>query len=73
MSVAEVLEKVRELKPEERNLVLAVLEQEFSDDTVELSDAWKAEIERRLKAYESGEMKSYSREEAFARARKAIE
>jgi putative addiction module component (TIGR02574 family) len=72
MSVAEVLEKVRELKPEERNLVLAVLEQEFSDDTVELSDAWKAEIERRLKAYESGEMKTYSREEAFARARKAI-
>jgi putative addiction module component (TIGR02574 family) len=73
MSVAEVLEKVRELKPEERHLVLAVLEQEFPEDTHELSDAWKAEIERRLKAYESGEMKAYSREEAFARARKAIE
>ncbi len=72
MSVAEVLEKIWELKINERRLIFETLEQEFSEDTVELSDAWKAEIERRLKAYEAGEVKTYSREEAFARARKAI-
>ncbi len=72
MSVVEVLEKVRELKPEERNLVLAVLEQEFAEDSPELSEAWKAEIERRLKAYDAGEMKAYSFEEAFRLARQAL-
>jgi putative addiction module component (TIGR02574 family) len=69
MSVAEVLEKIRELKPNERRLIFETLEQEFSEDTLELSDVWKTEIERRLKAYEAGEMKTYSGEEAFDRAR----
>jgi putative addiction module component (TIGR02574 family) len=69
MSVAEVLEKIQELKRNERRLIFETFEQEFSEDTFELNDAWKTEIEHRLKAYESGEMKTYSREEAFTRAR----
>lgn len=69
MSVTEVLEKIRELKTNERRLIFETLEREFSEETIELSDAWKIEIERRLKAFETGNMKTYSREEAFTRAR----
>jgi putative addiction module component (TIGR02574 family) len=70
MNVLEVLEKFWELKPNERRLIFETLEREFNEDTIELNDAWKTEIEHRLKAYEAGEMKTYSREEAFARARR---
>jgi putative addiction module component (TIGR02574 family) len=69
MNVLEVLEKIWELKPNERRLIFETLEREFNEDTLELSDAWKTEIECRLKAYETGKTKVYSREEAFARAR----
>jgi putative addiction module component (TIGR02574 family) len=37
----------------------------MDDEEIVLSEEWRAEIDRRLKAFERGEMETYSREEVM--------
>jgi putative addiction module component (TIGR02574 family) len=60
----------RQLPPEERErLVDELLESLNEPASRELDAAWSVEIERRLAAYDRGEIQALSADEVFAKAR----
>lgn len=62
--------RAKQLPPDERErLVDALLESLNVPATAELDAAWAAEIERRLAAYDRGEVKAIPVDEVFAKAR----
>jgi putative addiction module component (TIGR02574 family) len=70
-TAAELAQRGKQLPPEERErLVDALLESLNEPAAAELDAAWSAEIERRLAAYDRGEVKALSAEEVFAKARR---
>ena len=69
--VAELAERSRALAVEDRSrLVEIILETLYEPPLPEIDAAWDAEIERRVAAYERGEVETYSAEEVFAEARR---
>lgn len=70
-TAAEFAQRGEQLPPEERErLVDALLESLNEPAAAELDAAWSAEIERRLAAYDRGEVKALSAEEVLAKARR---
>ena len=69
--VADLAERGRALAPEERSrLVELLLESLHEPSLSEVEGAWDKEIERRVAAYERGEVETFSAEEVFAEARR---
>ena len=69
-TAADLVRRVKQLPREERErLVDELLESLNEPATAELDAAWSAEIERRLAAYDRGEVQALSAEEVFAKAR----
>ena len=69
-TVAELALRGKQLPREERErLVDELLESLNEPASSELDAAWSAEIERRLAAYDRGEVQALPAEEVFARAR----
>ena len=69
--VAELVEQARTLSPEDRSrLVDLLLESLHESPLAEVEAAWTKEIERRVAAYERGEVQTYAAEEVFAEARR---
>ncbi|MFY7866923.1 addiction module protein [Roseateles sp.] len=69
-NVADLAVRGKQLPREERErLVDELLESLNEPASSELDAAWAAEIERRLSAYDRGEVRAVSAEEVFAKAR----
>jgi putative addiction module component (TIGR02574 family) len=69
--VAELAERGRALVPEERSrLVELLLESLHEPPLSEIEAAWNKEIERRVAAYDRGELETFSAEDVFAEARR---
>jgi putative addiction module component (TIGR02574 family) len=69
--VAELAERGRALAPAERSrLVELLLESLHEPPLSELEAAWDKEIERRVAAYERGEVETFAAEDVFAEARR---
>ena len=69
--VAELAEKARTLAPGDRSrLVDLLLESLHESPLAEVEAAWAKEIERRIAAYERGEVQTFAAEEVFAEARR---
>lgn len=69
--VAELAEQARSLSAEERSrLVDLLLESLHASPLGEVEAAWAKEIERRVAAYDRGEVQTYAAEDVFAEARR---
>ena len=69
-TAAELASRGKKLSRDERErLVDELLESLNEPATAELDGAWNAEIERRLGAYDRGEVHALSADEVFAKAR----
>ena len=68
-TVADLVRRGKALPPEERErLVDQLLESLNEPAAAALDAAWDAEIERRLAAYDRGEVQAIDAEEVFAKA-----
>ncbi len=68
-TVADLVRRGKALPPEERErLVNQLLESLNEPAAAALDAAWDAEIERRLAAYDRGEVQAIDAEEVFAKA-----
>jgi putative addiction module component (TIGR02574 family) len=71
--VAELAERGKELAPEDRSrLVDMLLVSLHEAPVVEVEAAWDEEVERRLAAYDRGEVQSIDGEEVLAKARRLV-
>jgi putative addiction module component (TIGR02574 family) len=69
--VAELAQRARSLPAEERSrLVDLLLASLHESPLTEVEAAWTTEIERRVAAYERGEVQTYAAEDVFAEARR---
>ena len=69
--VAELAERGRSLALEDRSrLVELLLETLHEPPLAEIEAAWDMEIERRIVAYERGEVETFAAEDVFAEARR---
>jgi putative addiction module component (TIGR02574 family) len=69
--VSELADRGRALVPEERSrLVELLLESLHEPPLSEIEAAWDKEIDRRVAAYERGEVETFSAEDVFAEARR---
>lgn len=68
--VTELAEQGKTLAPDDRTrLVELLLESLHEPPLADIEAAWDKEIERRVAAYNRGEVQTYSAEEVFAEAR----
>lgn len=69
--VAELVERGRALPPQDRErLVDELLASLNEPGAAELDAAWEGEIERRLAAYDAGDVQAVDAEDVFAEARR---
>ena len=69
--VAELAERGRSLALEDRSrLIELLLETMHEPPLAEIEAAWDKEIERRIAAYERGEVETFAAEDVFAEARR---
>lgn len=69
--VKELAERGRALVPEDRSrLVDMLLESLHEPPLAEIEAAWSQEIERRVAAFQRGEVQTYAAEDVFAEARR---
>ena len=69
--VAELVERGRSLAIDDRSrLVELLLETLHEPPLSEIEAAWDIEIERRIAAYERGEVETFAAEDVFAEARR---
>ena len=69
--VAELAERSRSLAIEDRSrLVELLLETLHEPPLSEIQAAWDIEIEKRVAAYDRGEVETYAAEDVFAEARR---
>lgn len=69
--VSDLAEQARRLSAEERSrLVELRLETLHEPPVAEIEAAWTREIERRVAAFERGEVETFSAEDVFAEARR---
>jgi putative addiction module component (TIGR02574 family) len=71
----QILQEAMQLPPQDRAYVADVLEQSLNVAgfaSPELAEEWAAEIERRVAAYDRGEMSAGDKESTLAYMRKAL-
>jgi putative addiction module component (TIGR02574 family) len=69
--VTELAERGKELTPEDRSRLVDMLLVSLHEAPVaEVEAAWDEEVERRLAAYDRGEMQAIDGEEVLAKARR---
>lgn len=69
--VADLAEQARNLPAAERSRLVDLLLESLHDSPLaEVEAAWAKEIERRVAAYERGEVQTYAAEDVFAEARR---
>lgn len=69
--VLELAERGGALSPEERARLVDLLLATLDDSaTTDVAEAWDREIERRIAAYEAGEVEAHDLEEVLAEARR---
>ena len=72
--VSELAERGKELAPEDRSRLVDMLLVSLHEAPVpEVETAWDQEVERRLAAYDRGEVQSIDGEEVLAKARRLAE
>lgn len=72
--LVELEQQARTLSPEERARLAEVLLESLHDTSLsEIENEWQREIEKRVAAYDRGEVQSYSAEDVFAEARRLIQ
>ncbi len=70
-AVAELAERARNLSSDERSrLVELLLESLHEPPLADVEAAWSSEIERRVKAFERGEIQTFAAEDVFSEARR---
>lgn len=70
-SVSELVARARQLDPEDRErLVDQVLESLNQPAADSLDPSWEAEIERRLREFDRGDVQGIDAEDVFAKARR---
>ena len=70
-TLKELEHQARSLSPEERARLADVLLESLRDAPVaEIEAAWDLEIEKRIAAFDRGELATFSAEEIFAEARR---
>ena len=68
---AEIEQQARMLAPDERaRLAEFLLESLCNDSLQEIETAWRSEIEKRVAAFDRGEVKTFFAEDVFAEARR---
>jgi putative addiction module component (TIGR02574 family) len=71
ITLKEIEVQARSLSPEERARIADVLLESLRDAPLaEIEAAWDMEIERRIAAYDRGELETFSAENVFAEARR---
>lgn len=65
-----LMEELLALSPEQKAEVIKELTQNLYPIDPELDEYWKIEVEKRIEAYERGEMKAISMEEVFGKYKK---
>lgn len=69
--VAELAEQARSLSLEERSRLVELLLESLREPPLsDVEAAWTREIERRVAAYERGEVETFAAEDVFAEARR---
>jgi putative addiction module component (TIGR02574 family) len=71
----QILQQAMQLPPDDRAYVADVLEQSLNGigfATPELTEAWAVEIERRISAYDRGELPATDGDSALNRVRQAL-
>lgn len=69
--VAELAARAQSLAPEERSRLVELLLESLRESPLgEIEAAWAQEIERRVAAYERGEVETFAAEDVFAEARR---
>lgn len=72
--LAELEQQARTLSPEERAHLAEVLLESLHDTPLsEIESEWQREIERRVTAYDRGEVQTHFAEDVFAEARRLIQ
>lgn len=70
-ALKELEHQVRALSPDERARLADVLLESLRDAPfAEIEAAWNSEIEKRVAAYDRGELETFSAESVFAEARR---
>ena len=69
--VAELAERSQALTPEDRSRLVDLLLESLHEPSLdEIQQAWDLEIERRVAAYERGEVETFAAEDVYAEARR---
>lgn len=69
-TASEIAQRAKQLPPEERERLVDELLVSLNESAyAELDSAWSAEIERRLAAYDRGDVQAVSADEVLAKAR----
>lgn len=71
-SLKQLEDQARVLPPEERAKLAESLLESLHSPLAEIEQAWAAEIERRVTAFDRGEIPAYPAEDVFAEARRII-
>ena len=69
-SLKQLEEQVRALSPDERVKLAQSILESLHTPMAEIESAWAQEIERRVAAFDRGEIPSYPAEDVFAEARR---
>jgi len=71
-SLEQMEELARALTPEDRAKLAQSILESLHTPVAEIEAAWAVEIERRVAAFDRGEMQSYPAEDVFAEARRLM-
>ena len=69
-SLKQIEEQARALSPDDRAKLAQSILESLHTPVAEIEAAWAAEIEKRVAAFDRGEMQSYPAEDVFAEARR---
>ena len=69
-SLKQIEDQARALTPEERAKLAESLLESLHSPLAEIEAAWAEEIERRVAAFDRGEIPAYAAEDVFAEARR---
>ena len=71
-SLKQMEEQARALSPDDRAKLAQSILESLHAPVAEIEVAWAAEIEKRVAAFDRGEMQSYPAEDVFAEARRLM-
>ena len=71
-SLKQMEEQARALSPDDRAKLAQSILESLHTPIAEIEAAWATEIERRVAAFDRGEMQSYPAEDVFAEARRLM-